>query len=167
MGVIKIAILLLLLRVEPVNIIEIRNLFELASTDKKANSKLTGLLTTIKHNDALLIGYKGAAIMMEANYVFNPLSKLSKFKTGKKLVENAIKIDQTNVELRYIRLTIQTNVPSFLGYSNAIAQDKNHIINELDKLKDKDLRSRMVAYLLQANICTQDELRKVNLWKNK
>ena len=163
----KVCLLLLFLKINSINIIEIRNLHEIAANDKVANKKLITLLAPVKNDDALLTGYKGAAIMMEANHVFNPITKLSRFKKGKGLIENAIKKDISNLELRYIRLTIQTNVPSFLGYSNAIEADKKIIIQQLSELKDKDLRNRIVNYLYFAKICTNEELKKIDVWKNK
>lgn len=163
----KIGLLVLILNTTLVNLIEVRNLYEVAANNKTANTKLIKLLADVKIDNALLTGYKGAAIMMEANHVFNPITKLSRFKKGKQLLEYAIKLDGTNVELRYIRLTIQTNVPSILGYSNAIEIDKKVIMNELELLKDKDLRNRMISYLTQAKVCNSEELRKIKVWKNK
>lgn len=160
-------LLVLFLNSAIVNIIEIRNLYEIAAANEGANIKLASLLKDIKTSDALLSGYKGAAIMIEANHVFNPITKLSRFKKGKQVLENAIKLDPTNIELRYIRLTIQANVPRFLGYSNAISGDKKIIIGALEQLQDRDLRKRIVSYLIEAKICSVEELKKVNTWKNK
>ena len=148
--------MLLFFNINTLNMIEIRNLYEIAADSKTANAKLTTLLASTDSNDALLNGYRGAAMMMEANHVFNPITKLSRFKKGKQVIENAIKSDGMNVELRFIRLTIQTNVPSFLGYSSAIEADKKLLLQQLDQIKDKDLRNRITNYL-----------RKINVWKNK
>ena len=163
----KVGLLMLICSNTVINVIEIRNLYEVAANSKSANAKLINLLAEVKTSNSLLTGYKGAAIMMEANHVFNPITKLSRFKKGKQLLEYAIKSDGANVELRYIRLTIQTNVPSILGYSSAIEIDKKIILSQLELLKDKDLRNRMISYLTRANVCNSEELRKINIWKNK
>lgn len=163
----KVGLLMLILSNTAINLIEVRNLYEIAANNKSANAKLINLLADVKMDNALLTGYKGAAIMMEANHVFNPITKLSRFRKGKQLLEYAIKLDGVNVELRYIRLTIQTNVPGILGYSSAIEIDKKIIINQLELLKDKDLRNRMISYLIRANVCNSEELRRINVWKNK
>lgn len=163
----KLLLIFLISNFNTPNLIEIRNLYEIAADNKEANTRLIKLLAGIKTDNAVLTGYKGAGVMMEANHVFNPITKLSRFKRGKLILENAIKSDASNAELRYIRLTIQTNVPGFLGYSNAIDADKKMIIHQLSELKDNDLRNRMVNYLSFAKICTTEELRKINVWKNK
>ena len=163
----KACILFLLFKIMAINVIEIRNLYEIAAENKEASTKLGKMLAMVKDDDALLLGYKGASIMLEANHVFNPITKLNRFNKGKLFIEKAIKMDVANSELRYIRLTIQTNIPGFLGYSKSIEQDKMLLISQLEKLKDRDLRHRIVNYLSIAKICTTEELRKINVWKNK
>ena len=54
---------------------------------------------------------------------FSPISKWNTFKKGKGNIEQAIKIEPDNVELRFIRLSIQKNIPSFLGYKSNIDED--------------------------------------------
>jgi hypothetical protein len=148
-------------------LVEIRNLYEDSAKNKAANTRLIKLLEDLEDGAPLFMGYRGAAVMMEANYVLSPLSKLNRFKTGKALIERALKASPGNLELRYIRLTIQTNLPRFLGYAGDIAKDKGFLIGNLSETQDVDLRKRIVAYLSVAKICSEEELRKINLWKNK
>jgi hypothetical protein len=73
------------------------------------------------------MGYLGGLQTIWANHVFNPINKLKTFKEGKINIEKAIKLDPDNVELRFIRLSIQKNAPSFLGYNSNINSDKEFI----------------------------------------
>ena len=150
-----------------VELIKIRDLYQRAALNEAAHIKLNKLIETTEVNGALLVGYKGAGIMIGANYVFNPISKLSRFNKGKKLIEQAIEKEPKNLELRYLRLTLQTNLPKFLGYSNSINKDKGYIISQLEVTKDLDLRNRILAYLVSSKICTAEELKIVTTWKNK
>lgn len=149
------------------SMVEIRNLYEQAALSKTANLKLIKMLADVNETNALLTGYKGAAIMMEANHLINPISKLNRFSAGKKLIEQAIAKGNNQAELRYIRLTIQTNLPKFLGYNDAIDKDKKILIKSLATEKDTDLKNRIIAYLTTKNICNADELEEINVWKNK
>lgn len=155
------------IQVDENQIIEIRNLYQKGVKDKKANQKLNLLLAKVTENEPVLLGYKGAAIMMQASYAIDPFTKLSKFKKGKNLIEYAIKKEANNTELRYVRLTIQTNIPSFLGYSGEIKNDKDFILEQLPHLKDADLSNRIIKYLSSKNICNDEELKKIDLWKSK
>ena len=64
---------------------------------------------------------------------------------------SAINTNPANIELRYLRLTIQTNVPTFLGYCNKISSDKLFLFKEIERLKDKRLKTLIVAFLVQSD----------------
>lgn len=94
----------------------------------------------------LLICYKGAAEMLKAKYALNPLKKYSHFKTGKKLIEAGLSKDTSCIEARFIRLSIQSNLPRFLGYNQNIAQDSLFISAELNNINDLDLKAKITDY---------------------
>ncbi|MET3114349.1 hypothetical protein AAKU52_002083 [Pedobacter sp. CG_S7] len=148
-------------------IIKIRDLLLKAADSRKANKDLKAVLANYSNSNTLINGYRGAAVMIEAKHMFNPLSRWNKFKQGKELIEDAIKKDGENYELRYLRFAIQTTIPAVLGYSENINTDKKMLINQLEGLNDTDLRKRVIIYLLAAKVCTTEELNKLKLWKNK
>jgi hypothetical protein len=65
------------------------------------------------------------------------------------MLESAIKADQTNVELRFLRYTIQTNVPGFLNYSSDKNLDRTFITQSLARLKDQELKKIISEFLLK------------------
>jgi len=67
----------------------------------------------------LLVGYKGGVLMGMSRHHPNPFKKMGFFNDGKKLLERAIAVAPESMEMRFLRLTIQTNLPSFLGYSDS------------------------------------------------
>lgn len=146
--------------------VKIRNLYEQAAIKEDAQLKLNALLLS-KVENAVLNGYKGANLMISAKYVFNPVRKLSRFNKGKVQMEHAIEREPKNLELRYLRFTIQTNLPVFLGYSGNIIKDKEFLISHLATVSDVDLRNRIVAYLISSRRCSDSELKEVMVWKNK
>lgn len=95
----------------------------------------------------VLQGYKGAVLMAKGRHAFSPLSKLSYFNEGKGMLEKSIAADQDNVELRFLRLTIQVNVPAILGYSSNKAEDLSFVQQTIPKLKDEELRDRMTKFI--------------------
>lgn len=131
---------------------EVRLMFHKATLDEDACKDLINLLMPFDEiNNPLLFGYKGSAIMMMAKHVFNPFSKLSYFKKGKNILESAIQADQKNVELRFLRYTIQTNIPSFLNYDNNVESDKAFLTKSLSKLNDMKLKKIISSYLKNSN----------------
>jgi hypothetical protein len=145
----------------------LRALYYQAAEDKTAANKLSQLLADVNEQSAaILIGYKGASQMMEAKYAFNPITKLSRFNKGKTYIEKAIKKDPQHVELRFLRFSLQTNLPSFLGYGDSVAADKKFLLNAISTRIDAKLKQNIVNYLLTSKECTKEELKKLRDWQS-
>lgn len=127
---------------------EVRALYEEAVREEASCKKLLLLLQPYSApTKPLLAGYKACATMVMARHVFNPFRKLSYFSKGKQLLEEAIGRASQDIELRFLRFTIQTNVPSFLGYTNKIQSDKQFLLNALDTLQDDHLKQTIISYM--------------------
>jgi len=77
------------------------------------------------------LAYVIAIKMKQVDYTFNPLAKLKIFKTNKNHLNNLIDENPNNLHLRYIRLLLQENTPSFLGYKNYLEEDKLFLKQEM------------------------------------
>lgn len=75
----------------------------------------------------VLKGYVGALHLAKSKHV-SIFKKMQFFNKGVALLEEAISKASENVELRFLRLTIQINLPGFLGYSDKISTDKSFVI---------------------------------------
>ena len=129
---------------------EVRIMLHNATSNEEACTKMISLLAPFNEtNNPLLFGYRGGATMLMAKHAFNPFSKLSYFKKGKLMLESAINADHTNVELRFLRYTIQTNVPGFLNYNSDKNLDRTFISQSLPKLKDQELKKIISEFLLK------------------
>ncbi len=129
---------------------EVRLQFHAATSSEKVCSKLIVSLERYTEKDhPLYTGYRGGANMVMAKHVLNPFNKLSYFKRGRDLLERAIRSDRNNVELRFLRYTIQTNVPGILGYKSNLEADRQYIERSLGTLKDAELKKIIIAYLKQ------------------
>lgn len=124
----------------------IRIYYQKAATDKAVCQYLIINLSDGETTNVEL-AYLGALETIWAKYINNPFSKLSTFNEGKEKIETAIKKDSNNVEIRYLRLTVQKNAPTILGYNDAIKTDELFLENNLHKVSSKDLR-KMIKNLL-------------------
>ncbi len=144
------------------NIIMIRNLFYSATTSVDSANVLVEKLQTVNANSKPeLIGYKGMSNLMVCYHSFNPYTKYTNFIKGKNILEQAINKDPNNIELRFLRLSVQLNVPSFLGYSSNINEDKLIIFNGIKNIRDKDLFGRIYNYTMNAKRLTAEEKEKM------
>lgn len=144
---------------------KIRSLYIEAAEEEKACKQMLELLSAVDEKTPLLLGYKASATMMMANYIFSPFSKLSHFKKGRLMLEQALSADQSNVELRTLRYLTQVNAPSFLGYNSNIESDRVFILNHVSKIKDAKSKSFVIKILKQAKALTAEEERQLALLK--
>ncbi|MFM1875136.1 MAG: hypothetical protein RL266_873 [Bacteroidota bacterium] len=98
----------------------------------------------------LLLGYKGAVELGMARHDPNPFNKMSFFSDGKADLEKAISKDPENLELRFLRLTIQTHIPSFLGYSDNKEADKAFVLNHLEEAKSETFKTKVRKFIAHA-----------------
>jgi hypothetical protein len=129
---------------------DVRIMLHSATTNEEACIKLINLLGPYNEtNNPLLFGYRGGATMLMAKHVFNPFSKLSYFKKGRSMLETAIKVEKNNIELRFLRYSIQTNVPGFLNYNSDKNSDRAFLSSSITRLKDQELQKIISDYLLK------------------
>lgn len=141
-----------------INMNEVRAMYEEAYNNGKTCEKFIEISSSFdEKNNPLMLGYKGCATMLMAKHVFNPFSKMAYFKKGKQMLEKAIAADETNIELRFLRFTAQSNMPTFLGYSDSIEKDKNFIIEFFYQIKDEKLKKFMLPALNESKYLNYKE----------
>ncbi len=75
--------------------------------------------------------YQAVSQTMMAEYVTSPFTKLSYFKKGKNQLESIIESNRS-LETIYLRLLIQLNVPSLLGYYSKIESDLDYFCSNFE-----------------------------------
>mgnify|MGYP001547550413 CR=1 FL=1 len=95
------------------------------------NAQLDKLKTSIlKEKD----GYEGALLMKKAGLVHLPAEKLKYFKAGRRKLEAALLQDKDNIELHFLRLTIEEHAPKIVRYHDDIEQDRQIVIKGFKQL---------------------------------
>lgn len=103
------------------------------------------------------LAYFGAAKMIYAKYSKN---KIELLKDGKTIIENAIKSNPNDVELRFIRLSIQENLPKIVSYRKNIDEDKKYIIENIDNQNDR-LKKYICEYIKISKVFSEEEKRNI------
>ncbi|MGB7784946.1 MAG: hypothetical protein WBL27_02495 [Salinimicrobium sp.] len=138
------------------SISEVRQLYMQSAEDKAAAKKLLEF-SEENEDSALLLGYKAVAEMMMAKHVFNPLSKMSHFSKGKKDFARALDAEPENVEIRFLRFSVQSETPDFLGYKENLEQDKKFLFLNLQSMKDRELKKMILQFLTAAKALSPAE----------
>ena len=89
--------------------------------------------------------YLGVFHMMKCRFTLNPISKISLFSLGRDLLEQSIKNDPKNLEIRFLRYSIQKNIPKILLYSQHISTDEKFIFDKISLSKDKELNDYITS----------------------
>lgn len=127
---------------------EIRANYTKVVSDKELCHKMISDLQKTRGKSGVHQAYLGGLQTIWASHVFSPISKLNTFKEGKKNIEQAIENEPKNVELRFIRLSVQKNAPSFLGYKSNIKEDTT-FIKENDHQIESDILQKNIEKLLK------------------
>jgi len=140
------------------SISDIRELYQEASGSKEITLQLVKELEAVKKTDnAVLVAYKAASLTLLAKNTKGAKSKKMYFKEGVDLLEFIISKNSKNIELRFIRLTIQEKTPKFLKYKENINEDKFLIYNHLKNGKNTNLQTYMKEYVLQSKVFSIEE----------
>jgi hypothetical protein len=126
--------------------------------------KLCTQLEKIKSPSALEMAYLGSVQAIRAKHAWNPVNKMSYLGKGFDIINNAVAKDPNNLEVRFLRFSLQYYVPSFLGYSKNITTDKNKIVNIIKNTEpinldiEKEILKNMIGFMIDSKKCTNQEI---------
>jgi hypothetical protein len=105
----------------------LRRHYEQAAADKSAGEKFYKLLADYQDRDALVLAYKGASEAIRARDA-SMFNKLTYVQDAAKTFEQAVSIDPQNPEIRFLRFSVESNLPPFLGLSKHVDEDKQMLL---------------------------------------
>lgn len=154
-------------KADDINLKSIRKQLVLAIDNSKTTDSLYKSLASVKNRTGLISGYIGALLSCKAKHAWNPYMKVKYLNNSKKVLQTAVNADPHNIEIRFLRFSIEHNVPGFLGFNKDLVADREDIIAQLDKKNygtaDKELTIAIIKFLIHSKRCTpaqNDELNK-------
>lgn len=145
----------------------LRKLF-LEATDSDGIQQFYRAANALDEKNMLLKAYKGTATAMYASEASSVTEKLRYFNKGKALLEEAVKNDPGNAEIRFLRFSVQSEAPFILGYSGRLKEDTQVIIEALEKNK-VDLSAyfwkKAIRYLYNSSSISSDQQQRLNTFK--
>lgn len=125
-------------------------------------TKFDGELAKVNSlSKAVLLAYKGAAYTLKAKFAKERKDKKEFFREGASLLESAVKADPENIEIRYIRLSVQENTPKVLKYNKDIEEDKEFVLKNYATISSKELKGIIKEFALKSD--TFSDLEKSEL----
>lgn len=135
----------------PLELENLRSQYLAAALDKNQLSKLESSCSSTSYNEPASNGYCIMVHFLEAKNAFNPYRKLSEFSEGKRKLDSLIAHHSENIELRYMRHSIQERVPGFLGYNDQLAEDEHFMTTNLNSVSDSSTYQLIYNYLHHRN----------------
>jgi hypothetical protein len=147
---------------------QVRQKLVVALNDKRLTDSLYQAFSNVSNRTAQQNAYLAATEALKAKQVWNPFSKMSYVSDAEKHLDTAVGQNTNHLEVRFIRFSIEHNVPSFLGYSKHLNNDRQELVKLIDGRQypnaDKDLAVTVIKFLLDSGRCTLAET--VDLRKN-
>lgn len=131
---------------------KIRTVYANAKDSEKESMFFLSQLADIKSPSPIEQAYHGAFLAIKANFAYNPFSKMSLVQDGMKKINSAAKLDPENIEIRYLRYTIQNEIPRILNLSDNLIEDKKLLQAFADKHPNHEMSLKIKGYFnLPAN----------------
>jgi hypothetical protein len=135
-----------------------RSEYPKAVQNVEITTQLDGELAKVNpSNKPVLLAYKGAVSTLKAKFAKARSDKKEFFKEGISLIESAVKADGSNIEIRYIRMSVQENSPRFLGYHKNIDEDKEFILKNYKTISSTELKELVKDFVLKSENFSETE----------
>ena len=133
-----------------------KNYFEATENETLADS-LAVALKNMPDKSPIFTAYWAACEGLRAKFVFSPYKKIQYINQAQKIFTTAIQLEPQNIEIRFLRFSMQHNIPSFLGQSKNLEEDLIAILANFDTDKnlqiDEAMRSKIAAFLVNSKRC--------------
>ncbi|MEM6643498.1 MAG: hypothetical protein AAF616_11010 [Bacteroidota bacterium] len=151
-----------LLKVDGQALQEARIYFHKAVLDPEQSSAFRAQMLGHGNNEAVFLAYRAVSEAMLARVMWNPFTQFNQLKKYQKGMDAAVAQSPNNVEIRFLRLAIEVNLPTFLGMSGNIDQDQETILKNIAAISSLDIDleyGRYIFHFLQeTNLFNEKEL---------
>jgi hypothetical protein len=139
----------------------IRKLLITCINSSRTTDSLYRNLGNIKNPTGLITGYMGTLEALKAKHAWNPYYKIKYLNDCEKTFKKAVINDPSNIEIRFMRFSVEHNVPGFLGYTKNLVTDRQEIIKQIDHKHyasaDAALVKTIITFLIDSKRCTPAE----------
>jgi hypothetical protein len=150
---------------EPVLFDEFKNIkvaVHRAIESSHVTDSLYQALRSRSSENPLVVAYIGTLEALKAKHSWNPYNKIKFVSLSQKTMKRAVDQDPNNLEIRFMRFSIQHHTPAFLGFSKDLEEDRKAIYRQFKNRKfglaDTDLIRNMATFMIKSDRCLNEEL---------
>jgi hypothetical protein len=133
---------------------------------KNLTDSLYKVFSAAPNKSPLNTCYLGVIQALKAKHAWNPYFKVKYLNDADKTLQTAVNREPDNIEIRFMRFSIEHNVPGFLGYTKHLVADREEMIKQLDRkhytTADHEVVVTIIKFLLESKRCTPQENEKLH-----
>jgi len=145
---------------------EIRGVFYALSLDCEHTEKELAALRKLESSSGIITAYEASMEALMAKVAWNPFTKIGHVKESQKIFEKAVAADPDNVEIRFLRFSVEWHLPKWLGLSKHMQEDKDFIMNNLENFDisciSEDMLSFISTFLKDSGWFSEEELKRAS-----
>lgn len=144
---------------------EIRKELFFKEFDEEQTQLFYEKVVNISQKTPVIKAYEGVAEALLAKTVWNPFTKIDYLKTSRDKLNEAVMDSPGNIEIRFLRFSTQYYLPSILGFSDNMQEDKEAIMENLEFLNQNELEDELLQFIIQfmgeSNLCSIQEIKTI------
>ena len=117
----------------------IREQLSKAATDEDIAHQLVKELKKHQHHSATLTALQATATGILCLHTNNPVKQIKYSKEALVFADKAVAMDTTNLDARFARFAIQSNIPKLLGMSPNVEEDRAFFATHFSKRNFKEI----------------------------
>lgn len=110
--------------------------------------KVYEMFKKVENPDGKVLAYKGAIEAIMTKTTWNVFKKMSYLKDSEESFKQAVQKNPNDVEVRFMRMAVQFEIPSYLGFSEDIDTDKEFIVKHIHEFDVKNFPSDILDQIL-------------------
>lgn len=116
----------------------------------------------VEEPSAKILAYRGALEAIMTKTTWNFFKKLDYLKKSEKSFAKAVEKAPESVEVRFMRMAVQYEIPSYLGFSGDIPSDRDFIVENFHRFNPQGLDdftlNRIIAFMKKCNKFTDGQI---------
>ncbi|WP_154657191.1 hypothetical protein [Hugenholtzia roseola] len=150
---------------------QIRKAYFSATDSERKTESLLKEVQKKSATDPVYRAYEGACEAILAKYMWSPYSKFAQVNKAKDLFKKAIEAAPDNAEIRFLRFSVQHNLPDFLRNESDFQADKKFLLQTFEQnqieLLSPYLIQQIATFLTQSGRYKPEERKIFEAYQTK
>ncbi len=143
---------------------ELRAKYMTALHDQDKAEEVYNIFLQIENPSAKVLAYRAALEAIMTKTTWNVFKKISFLNKSEESFKAAIDKSPNDIEIRFMRLAVQYEIPEYLGFSNNKSEDKKFIVSNINLFNISNLPRQTVreiyGFMIKCNYFTTDQIMK-------